>query len=141
MGTRQKDISIFQQALGQANSKIYGKPKFKRMDPQDVIEIFIVRTKGQEIDEELEHLIELLKDHLELPSVMRSLIHHRKIELFKRFIKEKISYEQRKTIVPDSFAHACIVDEMQIPFFLYETQQRIIHWRNEQCIDALVNSF
>lgn len=53
MSTRQKNISIFQHLSGSVDQRIIGKPRFKRLDPVDVIEIFIARNKWKDITSDL----------------------------------------------------------------------------------------
>ena len=72
---------------------------------------------------------------------MKTLIFHRKFELFKKYLQTKVTTSEKSTIVPDSFSHACIIGEMKFTFYLFQKHPKIIQWRHEQCLNSLVYSF
>ena len=72
---------------------------------------------------------------------MKTFVLNRKFELFKRFLETKMKAEDINIAVPDAFSHSCILGEMKFTFYLFLKFQKIIMWKHEQSLNALVYSF
>jgi len=61
--------------------------------------------------------------------------------MFCEVVKGFLNHEERKHILPDAFSHACILDAARFMFYIFEHNRKILLWKSEQCIDAIISSF